>query len=121
MDTVRKVVGSIWLIVPLLFLAWHIWRSTQSDFVSLGYYAISWGSLAALALCGFWYLVAGPGAKWVLRVAGVLLALYLAALLVIAASNAPTYGGHDYLLYAAMSAGLAFCVLTYLVAGRHAT
>ena len=121
MGAARKLTGWIWLLWPLAFLVAHIWNSVHTDFISLSYYVVSWGSLLALALCGFWYLVNGPGAKWLLRVAAVLVALYVGLMFLISSGNAPFYGGHHYPMYAVMAAAVAFCVLTVFIAGKHAT
>jgi len=117
----RRATGWIWLLGPLLLLVWHFWLSIQNEFISVAYYAVAWGSLLVLALCGFWFLIGGPGAKWILRIAAVLVALYVGLLLVITSGNAPFYGGHDYVGYTFMTLGVAFCVFTILISGRHAT
>ena len=57
----RTVVGWVWLVGPLALLTFHIWHATQTDFIRLSYYVIVWGSLLALAVCGFWFLISGPG------------------------------------------------------------
>jgi len=121
MGTARKIIGWIWLIGPLLLLVGHIWNSVQTDFVSLSYYAVSWGALLGLALCGFWFLVEGPGARWALGIAAVVVALYVGLMFLITSGNAPFYGGHDYLVYTVMAAGVAFCAFTMFVVGKHAT
>lgn len=121
MGAARKVTAWIWLVGPVVLLVAHIWNSLQTDFISLGYYAVSWGALLILALCGFWFLVDGPGAKWLLRIAAALVALYVGLMFLISSGNAPFYGGHDYVMYAVMALAVAFCVFTVLVAGRHAT
>jgi hypothetical protein len=118
---VRTVAGWIWLVVPLLLLVAHIWMSVRQEFISLSYYAVVWGSLLALSLCGFWFVIDGPGAKWLLRAAATVVALYVILMFLISSGNAPFYGGHNYFLYAYMAAGVAFCVFTFYVAGRRAT
>jgi len=95
--------------------------SVHQEFIRLSYYVVVWGFLLTLALCGFWFLVDGPGAKWVLRAAATVVALYVILMFLISSGDAPFYGGHDYSLYAYMAAGVAFCAFTFYVAGRRAT
>ena len=117
----RAITGYVWLIAPLALLVYVLWSDLQRPFVNLSYYVVSWGSLLVLSLCGYWFLAKGPGAKWVLRLAALAVTLYLGLLFLVASSNAPYYGGHEYLAYALYGLIIAFCLFSVFMAGRHAT
>ena len=121
MGSARRITGWICLIAPLCLLGFHLWVDLRGAFVSFAYYIVSWGSLLALTLCGFWFVLDGPGAKWMLRVAATVTALYIALMFLITLGHAGHHGSHDYLFYTAMVAGVAFCAFTFFVAGKHAT
>lgn len=118
MSKIRTVTGWIWLTVPLLLLVANIWVSVHEDFISLGYYVVVWGSLLLMSMCGFWFIIDGPGAKWALRAASTVVALYVILMFLISSGSAPFYGGHNNLLYAYMLAGVLFCIFSFYVAGR---
>jgi hypothetical protein len=115
--TLRAVVGWIWLAGPLALLAFHIWYSTQVSFIRLSYYVVVWGSLLALAVCGFWFLIYGPGAKWLLRAAAVAVTLFVALNFLIAWDYGGRQGNHDFLLYSVLAGVVAFCIVSIAVAG----
>jgi len=115
--TTRIVVAWIWMIAPLGLLALHISQSMQTEFIRLSYYVVVWSSLLALAVCGFWFLIAGPGAKWLLRAAALLVALFVAINFLIAWDYGGAQGNHDLGLYSIMCAVVSFCALTAVVAG----
>ena len=119
--SVQTATGFAWLVLPLLLLAYFIWSDLQNDFLTLGYYVVLWGSQVLLALCGFWFLVKGPGAKWILRVAATSVALYALLIFLIAFGEGRHSGGHNYLMYTAVAVVIAFCSFTFLVTGKHAT
>lgn len=89
--TTRIVVAWIWMIAPLGLLALHISQSMQTEFIRLSYYVVVWSSLLALAVCGFWFLIA-----W---------------------DYGGAQGNHDLGLYSIMCAVVSFCALTAVVAG----
>jgi hypothetical protein len=90
----------------------------HSEFAGFAYYVAAWGGLLLLALCGVWFLIGMSGAKWVLRVAAVIVALFVVLIGLIAWSNAPFYGGHDVVFYVYLVLAVAFCAVTYFIAGR---
>src|SRR5262245_42728859 len=120
MATLVRVTGWLWFVIPLVLLAYEIWVGVHTDFISFGFYFAVWGGLLGLSLCGGWFLVGMPGAKWVLRVAVIAVALYVALLFLITSSNAPFYGGHDFLLYVYLGLVIAFCAASCFIAGRRA-
>jgi hypothetical protein len=114
---VRRLVfaiGWVWLLGPLASITFQLWTDFHMPFLSFEYYIVSWSSLMFLALCGAWFLIGMPGAKWVLRAAAVLVALYtlLIALL--------TEGGASVAICASVAAILLFCVATIAIANRRA-
>jgi hypothetical protein len=113
----RTVVGWVWLAGSLALLTFHIWHATQTDFIRLSYYVIVWGSLNALAVCGFWFLIGGPGSKWLLRAAAIIVTLFIALNFLIAWDYGGRQGNHDFLLYGVLAAVVAFCVLSIAIAG----
>ena len=120
MSASARIVRWLWFVVPLLLVAYLAWNSAHSEFVSFAYYVVAWGGLLAVALCGAWFLVGMPGAKWVLRAAAVVVALLVVLNGLIAWSNAPFYGGHDVVLYNYLVLANVFCAVTYFIAGRRA-
>ena len=120
MSLSARIVGWLWLVVPLLLLGYEVWIGVHSEFIGFAYYFVSWGGLLALTLCGAWFLIGMPGAKWVLRVAAIAVALFVGLNGLIAFSNAPFYAGHDFVLYGFLMLAVAFCVASYLIAGRRA-
>jgi hypothetical protein len=120
MSTTARVIGWLWFVVPLALLVYQMWVDVHAEFLRFAYYFVVWGGLFVLALCGAWFLIGMPGAKWVLRTAAIAVALYVTLLGLIASSNAPFYDGHDFVLYACVALVVAFCAATCLVAGRRA-
>jgi hypothetical protein len=98
-------------------LVFHIWQSVHSEFVRFSYYAFVWCSLLALAVCGFWFLIGGPGGKWLLRAAAILVALFVLLNFLLAWGHGGAHGNYDYTLYATLAAIVAFCGVTVVVAG----
>jgi hypothetical protein len=119
--SVRTLTGFAWALVPLLLLVYFIWSDLQGSFLSLSYYVVLWGSMVVLALSGFWFLIDGPGAKWVLRGAAGVVTLYTVFIFLIASGEAGRAGEHNYLMYSLMVVVVAFCAFTFFIAGRHAT
>ncbi len=120
MARVSRVFGWVWLVVPLVLLAYAVWSAVHTEFLSFTYYFFVWGGLLALSLCGAWFLIGMPGAKWVLRFAALAVALYVVLNGLIAWGNAPYYGGHDFLLYGYLALVVAFCGASVYVAGHNA-
>jgi hypothetical protein len=120
MSASARIVGWLWLVVPLVLLTYQVWIGVHSEFLGFAYYFVVWGGLLALALCGGWFLIGMPAAKWVLRVAAIAVALFVALNGLIASSNAQFYGGHDFEFYGYIALAVAFCIATYLIAGRRA-
>ena len=118
-NAAARTVGWIWFVAPLAILAYHVRASVRSSFISFEYYIVVWGALLAVAACGAWYLTGMPGAKWALRFAGALVGLFVMLNGLVSASNAPYYGGHDYVLYFCLALVIAFCMFTIAVAGRN--
>jgi hypothetical protein len=120
MSTSERIFGWLWLVIPVALLAHQVWVDVHTDFLSFGYYFAVWGGLLAISLCGAWFLIGMPGAKWVLRTAAVAVALYVALMGLVASSNAPFYSGHDFVFYGYVALVVAFCVATYFIAGHRA-
>ena len=120
MRAVTRVVGWLWFVVPLALLSYVVWHDVHSEFIRFSYYLVVWGGLLALSGCGGWFLVGMPGAKSVLRVASTAVALYVMLNFLIAWSNAPHYGGHNFFLYSYLWLVIVFCVGSFFVAGRSA-
>jgi hypothetical protein len=62
-------IGWLWFVVPLTLLGYEMWDAIHTEFLGFGFYFVVWGGLLILTLCGAWFLLGMPGAKWVLRVA----------------------------------------------------
>jgi hypothetical protein len=114
----RRVVAALgwaWFLGPLFVLAVVAWRDLHAPFLNFGYYFAVWGGLLALSLCGGWFLVGIPGAKWMLRVAALLVMSY--AGLVVLLSD----GGAVPSFYWLSAAVIGFCAATFFLASRRAT
>ena len=120
MSRARLVTGWVWIVGPLIVLAWSIWDLAQKPFGPFSAYPQSfllWAVLLGFMFAGFWGVIEGPGSKWLLRLAAVLVALYVVLMLLITSGHAFHGGEHDYLSYGILAAIFLFCVFTFVVAG----
>lgn len=107
-------IGWVWLLGPLALFVFQLWTDIHAPFLNFEYYIVSWTSLLFLALCSAWFLIGMPGAKWVLRAAAILVALYTVLIALL------TEGGASVAIYASFAAILLFCVATIALASRRA-
>ena len=120
MHRARLVTAWFWIVGPLLVLAWSIWDLAQKPFGLFSAYPQSfllWAVLLGFMFAGFWGVIQGPGSKWFLRLAAVLVALYTVLMFLISSDHGFHGGEHDYVAYSILGALFLFCVFTFIVAG----
>jgi hypothetical protein len=117
----RTIAAWIWIVGPLLVLCASAWDIAQKPlgtlFSSFGQYTLVWGMLIALAFSGFWTLLDGPGYKWLLRGASIVVAVYMVLMFLISSDWGFHGGAHDYVTYSVLAAVFLFCVVTFIIAG----
>ena len=115
MRRLTTALGWVWFLGPLFVFAFVAWSDLHAPFLNFGYYFVVWGGLLGLSLCGGWFLVGMPGAKWALRVAALLVTLYAASIVLL------SEGGAAPSFYCLSAAVIGFCAVTFFLASRRAT
>ena len=117
MTRLRLSVGILWVLWPLALLGFELYLLAERGFDNWPRWVPFHLVLVFISACGMYFLLGWPGAKWVLRAVGLVVALYLGA-------TALIVGGHDpdapfrWASAAVPLSGVAFAVFSIAVAHR---
>lgn len=114
MGTRRLVQAWPWLYAALAVIGAAMLGAGSPDLHWTSYLELLWG-LVLLSVCGFIAMTGIAAARWLVRISAVAVAGWYLLMLTIVQSNAPHYGGTDWVVVSILVGVIASAVVSFVV------